>query len=61
MFPVEVTEISPVTLEGLALYWAKQFLVVVEKEEECKTWQGDWLSKKEQVQSLDAEKLKRFL
>ena len=34
-------------------YSTKQFLIVMEKQEEYKTWQGDWLSEKEQVQCFD--------
>lgn len=53
--------IFPVIFQSDLFHIAQKFLVVVQKQEECKTWQGDWLSKKEQVQSSDAEKLNGFL
>lgn len=61
MFPVAVMEIFPVIFQSGLFHTAQKFLVVVQKQEECKTWQGDCFSKKEQVQSSDTEKLNRFL
>lgn len=48
-------EIFPVTFHKWSVpCCTKQFLILMEKQEEYKTWQGDSLSEKEQVQCFDA-------
>lgn len=58
----ESNEIFPVTFHKWSVpYCMEQFLIVMEKQEQYKTWQGDWLSEKEQVQCFDSWKLNKFL